>query len=139
MEKKYLIVNIGAAAKSLVIQVNRKDAVGRCYNIFFNNADSYLILAGFTVPTLYTDRPMSIYGDRDLKTLQHCLKALPAIKEKNTDLLSFLACLIKTEKLNHCQININGNMDYERAEKIDMSTIAKIGMELAKVNIHVEF
>jgi len=135
--ENYLILNING--KGFSIQVNRRGDNGRCYNVGFNNGDGYLVVNSFYLPTFNSQHGMSIYGDKDTNTLQYCLKVLPKIKEKSMDVLTFLANIVKTEKLSHYQININGNMDCSRSLPIDHGTIAKVAVELTKAGINLEF
>jgi len=139
MERNYLILTINPGYKTFTIQVNKQDQTNTCYNIDFDYSNEYLILKGFMVPCLNTAVSLSIYGDRETKTMMHCLKVLPRIKDENLTISSFIAGLIKKEKLNHFQININGGMDYSNAHKIDLESIGKMVEEFKRFNISMEF
>ena len=109
-----------------------------CYNLDFDYSGHYLILKGFMIPCLNNAVSLSIYGDRETRTMMHCLKVLPAIKE-NTTISSFIAGLIKKEKLNHFQINVNGEMSYDNAHKIDLETIGKMVEEFKRFTVVMDF
>lgn len=132
MDKNYLILNINAKNKGVEVQVNRQDKLYKCYNLSFELDGDYfcLVLEGFMVPTFSGSWYTSIYGTHETRTLQHCLKILPKLKDDHTDILTFLAALIKKEKLNHFQINVNSDFGYSQAKKVDMATIATIQTEL---------
>lgn len=138
MNNNYLIINI-QPKKSICIQVNKRDTDGICYNVTFNKQTDYLVCDGFMVPTFYGNSNISFYGNSDTQSMIHCLKVLPKIHENKTDLLSFLAAMIKKEKITQYQINVNANMDYSASKKIDLATIATIAIDLQKLDIPVKF
>jgi len=135
--KNYLILNI--TSSQLQIQVNKRDSDGMCYNLLFEKCDGYLACKGFMSPTFSGNYYIPITGNSETRTLTHCLKLLPKIMENKTDVLEFLSDLIKREKLNHYQININGNMSYENAEAITWHTLASIAAHLDKCSIPTVF
>ena len=137
--KNYLILNIDTKTKTLWFQVNKRDTAGICYNLTFTNETSYLACAGFMISTFSGNYNIPIQGNSDTRCLIHCLKILPKIQENKTDLISFLSDLIKKEKLTDYQININGNMDYSNARKIDNTTLALILKELNNFSFPANF
>jgi hypothetical protein len=122
--KNYLILNI--TSSQLQVQVNKRDSDGMCYNLLFEKCDGYLACHGFMSPTFSGNYYIPITGNSESRTMQHCLKILPKLMENKTDVLEFLSDLIKKEKLNHYQVNINGNMSYENAEAITWHTLANV-------------
>lgn len=137
--KNHLILNIIPGEQRFTIQINKRDSNGTCYNVEFKTGDNYLILDGFMVPCFNSNCFNSIYGNRETRTLQHCLKVLPKLKDNSKNIFEFIVNLIKKERLNHFQININGSMDYSNAQKIDLATIATIMNEFKGFNLSTEF
>ena len=137
MEKKYLIVTINPAYKHFTIQVNNPFSL--CYNIDFDYSGHYLILKGFMIPCLNSSVSLSIYGDRETNAMKHCLKVLPKIKDASPSIISFVNNLIKKEKLNMFQVNVNGGLDYSNAMRINANTISEIVYMLNKYCGILEF
>ena len=139
INKNYLIVNIIPSRNVLYCQVNNQRETGYCYNIEISNHKEYVQIDGFMIPTFSGNYSTSIYGNRETRTMMHCLKVLPKVHEDKMDLLQFLTDLIKREKLTHYQINVNGSMDYSQAKQIDMSTLADILKTLNTHNFPIVF
>jgi len=137
MEKKYLIVTINPAYKHFTIQVNNPNSL--CYNIDFDYSGHYLILKGFMIPCFNSSVSLSIYGDKETDVMKHCLKVLPKIKDVSPSIISFINNLIKKEKSNMFQVNVNGERDYSNAMKIDANTIDEIVYMLNKYCGNLEF
>lgn len=139
--KNYLIFNIDTRYRQnlVQIQVNKRDDVGMCYNLTFEKADGYIVCRGFLVPTFSGSYLIPINGNSDSRAMVHCLKVLPKIMEDKTDIILFIAALIKKEKLNNYQLNVNGNMDYSAARPIDLGTLIEIRDYLVKYNFPLEF
>lgn len=137
--KNYLILNFNVQSNTLTVQINRRDSDGKCYNINFVNHTSYLVIDGFIVPTLIGNLTMPITGNSDTRTMVHCLKVLPKVIENKLDILEFLSDIIKREKLNMYQINVNGNMDYSLAKPINSLTVTNIFKEFVRFNWSVCF
>jgi hypothetical protein len=81
----------------------------------------------------------SIYGDVNTRTIVHCLKVLPKILDNKINLIEVIADIIKREKLNLYQINVNGNMDYSQAKKINILTLSGIQTLLTNLKFPISF
>jgi hypothetical protein len=137
--RNYLILNINTQNNKVYIQVNRKDNEDICYNITFENQKDYLVCQGFLVPCFSSGYEIGIYGDRNTRTLLHCLKVLPKMLDNKVNLLEFLEAIIRKEKLNYFQINVNSAMEYSQAKKINILTLSTIQTELTKLNFPIAF
>jgi hypothetical protein len=64
---------------------------------------------------------------------------LPKILDNKINLIEVIADIIKREKLNLYQINVNGNMDYSQAKKINILTLSGIQTLLTNLKFPISF
>jgi hypothetical protein len=140
-KRDYLILNIDTRVDKVFIQVNKKTDTDMCYNLTFakSNREYYLVCQGFFVPCYSGRHESSIYGDVNTRTIVHCLKVLPKILYNKINLVEVIADIIKREKLNLYQINVNSNMDYSQAKKINILTLSTIQTELNNQGFPIAF